>query len=349
MPSEVTSAPVNEPPSIGPSAQMAGMLSGFAVSQALYVVAKLDIAAKLLAGPRTAADLAEAAEVPEVPLSRVLHTLSGFGVVSHQEGDRFAITELGATLADGTPGSVRGTALMWMETHYEAFGELLGTMRTGSTGFSLRHGQEFVSYLREHPEHLPSLTAAMAELNGGPRQALLSDYRLPEGEVVADIGGADGSVLALLLADEPRRRGVVMDLPGVVPVATARMSAAGLSDRVSVEGGDFFAGVPSADVYLLSAVLHDWSDEDGARLLARIKEAARPDAKIVVIESLLPPGDEQHPSKLSDLIMLTMAGGRERTEAEYTALLGDAGFVVDRVVVAPVGGYCAIEATLKTD
>lgn len=278
MASETTSAPSNERSSGALSAQMTGMLSGFAVSQALYVVAKLDLSTELLAGPRTAAELAEKSGVLEEPLRRVLHTLSGVGVVTHQEDGRFAVTDLGATLAGETPGSVRGTALMWMETHYEAFGELLGTLRTGRTGFALRHGQEFVPYLREHPEHLPGLTSAMAELNGGPRQALLSDYRLPEGEVVADIGGADGSVLAALLADDPGRRGVVLDLPGIVPAATARMSAAGLADRVSVVGGDFFAGVPSADVYLLSAVLHDWPDEDCARLLARITEAARPGA-----------------------------------------------------------------------
>jgi hypothetical protein len=347
MAPEVASAPSNEQSSGALSARMAGMLSGFALSQALYAVAKLDLAAKLLAGPRTPAELAEEAGVPEDPLRRVLHTLSGAGVVTHQEGGRFAVTDLGATLARETPGSLHGTALMWMETHYEAFGELLGTLRTGRTGFALHHGQEFVPYLREHPEHLPALTSAMAELNGGPRRALLSDYRLPEGEVVADIGGADGSVLAALLADDPGRRGIVMDLPEVVPAATSRMSAAGLTDRVSAVGGDFFAGVPSADVYLLSAVLHDWSDEDCARLLARITEAARPGARLVVIESLLPSGDEPHPSKLSDLIMLTMAGGRERTESEYTALLGAAGFVADRTVMASAGGYCAIEATLE--
>jgi hypothetical protein len=91
----------------------------------------------------------------------------------------------------------------------------------------------------------------------------------------------------------------------------------------------------------------DWADEDCARLLARIREAARPCARLVVIEALLPQGDEQHPSKLSDLVMVTMAGGRERSESEYTTLLGDAGFVVDRTVDAPDGGYCAIEATLK--
>ncbi|MFD3687064.1 hypothetical protein ACFWTE_19860 [Nocardiopsis sp. NPDC058631] len=163
----MASAPSNEQSSGALSARMAGMLSGFAVSQALYAVAKLDLAAKLLAGPRTPAELAEEAGVSEDPLRRVLHTLSGVGVVTHQEGGRFAVTDLGATLARETPGPLHGTALMWMETHYEAFGELLGTLRTGRTGFALHHGQEFVPYLREHPEHLPALTSAMAELNGG--------------------------------------------------------------------------------------------------------------------------------------------------------------------------------------
>ena len=274
MAPEAASAPSSEQPSGALSAQMAGMLSGFAVSQALYSVAKLDLAAKLLAGPRTVTELAEETGVLADPLRRVLHTLSGVGVVTHREGDRFAVTDLGATLAEDTPGSLRGTALLWMETHYEAFGELLGALRTGHTGFALRHDQEFVPYLREHPEHLPSLTSAMAELNGGPRQALLSGYRLPEGGVVADVGGADGSVLAALLADEPERRGVVMDLPGVVPAATARMSAAGLADRVNVVGGDFFADpLAQADVLLMGHILHDWNLDEKMVLLRKAYDA----------------------------------------------------------------------------
>lgn len=331
------------------AAEMTRMLAGFTISQALYVVAKFDIATSLLEGPRTVAQLAAEAGVREEPLRRVLHTLSGVGVVKHESGDRFAVTDLGATLAPGTSGSVWGTALFWMETNYEPFLELAEVVRTGRSGSELRYGKGFGEYLQEHPEHMPSLTAAMAELTTGPRQALLSAYRLPPGEVVADIGGADGSVLEALISDEPHRRGIVLDLPEVVPAATERMRKVDLADRVSVLGGDFFVEVPTADVYLLSTVLHDWDDADAGRLLARIARAAEPGARLVVIETMLPDGDEPHPSKLSDLLMMTVAGGRERAESEFTALLNAAGFTVDGIAPASAGGYRVLEATLKQD
>ncbi|MBR8741222.1 methyltransferase [Nocardiopsis sp. MG754419] len=329
------------------AAEMTGMLAGFTTSQALYAVAKFDIATALLDGPRTVAELAAGAEVREDPLRRLLHTVTGVGAVRHEDGDRFALTPLGRTLASGTPESVRGTALFWMETHYEPLGALTDVLRTGRSGYELRQGKGFVEYIREHPEHIPSLTAAMSELTAGPRQALLSDYRLPAGDVVADIGGADGSVLATLLADEPDRRGIVLDLPGVAPAAERRMREVGLADRVSVIGGDFFEEIPTADVYLLSTVLHDWDDADCGRLLDRIAQAAAPNARLVVIETFLPEGDAPHPGKLSDLIMMAVAGGRERTVAEFTALLGAADFTVDACLPAPAGGYCVIEATLE--
>lgn len=347
MTTEQISNPENERTGGELAAEMTGMLAGFTISQALYVVAKFDLATALLTGPRTVAELAAGAQVREDPLRRVLHTLTGSGVVTHEDGDRFAITALGRTLASGVPGSVRGTALFWMETNYEPFGALADVVRTGSSGSELRHGKGFGQYLQEHPEHMPALTAAMAELTAGPRRALLSEYRLPPGGVVADIGGADGSVLAALLAEEPDRRGIVLDLPGVVPAATRRMREADLADRVSVTGGDFFVQVPTADVYLLSTVLHDWDDADCGRLLGRIAQAAAPGARLVVIETILTEGDEPHPGKLSDLVMLAVAGGRERTESEYTALLNNADFVVDDIVSTTGGGYRVIEATLK--
>lgn len=324
--------------------RMATLLAGFQISQALYAVAKLEIPAALLDGPRPVTDLAAEAGVDPDLLRRVLHVLTGQGVFTHAPGDAFALTELGTTLTTGAPGSVHGLAMFWMETHYQPFGALLDVLRTGRTGTEIVHGQTFVEFLGSHPEHIPSLTAAMADMTSGPQAEVLSGYRLPPG-TVADIGGADGSVLVALIADEPDRQGIVFDLPDVVASAPTRIAAERLTERVRPMGGDFFESVPSAEVYLLATVLHDWNDEDCLRILRNIRTAAAPGARLVVVDVVLPDGDEPHLGKIADLTMLTVAGGRERTRAEFTSLLTEAGFRLDRVV-GGAGTYSVIEGTL---
>ncbi|MGP4014390.1 methyltransferase [Saccharopolyspora sp. 5N708] len=329
------------------AAEMLEKLAGFQLSQALYAVAKLDLAAALLDGPRPVGELAALTGVREDSLRRLMHTLTGYGVFRHDSGDSFSVTELGATLAAGTPGSVRGVALFWMETHYAPFAMLTEAVRTGRSGPELLHGQSFFDYLGDHPEHTPALTAAMADMTAGSQSAVLDGYRLPVGNAVADIGGADGSVLASLIADDPGRRGIVLDLPHVVQAAHDRLAQAGLTDRVEVVGGDFFQSVPKADVYLLSTVLHDWDDTACTNILSRIREAAAPGARLVVLEVVMPDGDDPHLGKIADLTMLGMVTGRERTTTEFTNLLGGAGFTVDRIIDGPEGGYSLIEATLR--
>jgi O-methyltransferase domain len=324
--------------------EMTKLLAGFQISQALYAVAKLDIPAALLDGPRPVAELAAQAQVDPDLLRRVLHALTGQGVFTHAPGDAFALTELGATLATGTAGSVRGLAMFWMETHYQPFGALLDVLRSGRTGTELVHGQTFMEFLETHPEHIPSLTAAMADKTSGPQAEILNGYRFPPG-TVADIGGADGSVLLSLIADEPDRQAIVFDRPDVVESARARIAEGGHTERIQAIGGDFFESVPPADVYLLSTVLHDWNDENCLRILESIRNAAHPAARLVVLDTILPDGDEPHLGKITDLTMLTMAGGRERTRSEFASLLSSAGFHLDRLIQG-ADAYSIIEGTL---
>lgn len=325
--------------------EMTNLLAGFQISQALYAVAKLDLSAALLDGPRRVTDLATEAQVDPDLLRRVLHVLTGVGVFSHAADDTIAMTELGATLATGSAGSVRGLAVFWMETHYQPFSALLDVLRTGRTGTELVHGQTFVEFLGNHPEHIPSLTAAMADMTQGPKSDVLSGYRLPSG-TVADIGGADGSVLVSLIADEPDRQAIVFDLPGVVESARSRIAAAGLIEQVEAVSGDFFESVPRADVYLLSTVLHDWNDEDCLRILRSVHRAGNPGARVVIVDIVLPDGDEPHLGKITDLTMLAVAGGRERTRSQFAGLLGAAGFTLDRVINS-AGAYSIIEGSMQ--
>jgi len=260
--------------------------------------------------------------------------------------DTVAATPLGATLAEGHPGSVRDMALFWMETHYAPFGELLHTAMTGENAATYHYGEPFFDWITQFPALVDVQNRAMASVTQGLRAGMFEGYTLPEGRLVADIGGADGSMICQLLALEPDRQGIVFDLPEVVPAARKVLAGHGLASRVDVTAGDFFQSVPQADIYLLSYILHDWDDTSCARLLRTIKSAAAPGARLVLIESVVPPGDAPHPAKLIDLTMLAMLTGRERTASEYQTLLDAAGFTTDRIIPTPTP-YSIIEATLR--
>ncbi|HEX3784796.1 MAG TPA: methyltransferase [Pseudonocardiaceae bacterium] len=328
------------------SQRMAQLLSGFQQAQALYACAKLDIATALVDGPLPLVELAAATGTEQTALNRLLRFLCGIDVVRQRDDGMFVVTPFGATLAAGTPGSVRDLAIFWMETHYEAFGDLITTVRTGVTAFDVHFGQPLGDWLADKPEHVAGLVGAMNGVARWIKSDLLDGYVLPPGAVVADIGGADGTLVASLLADDPTRRGIVFDLPHVVTAAHNLLAERDLVDRVEVVGGDFFRSVPAADVYVLSTVLHDWDDERCARILGSIAAAARPGAHLVVLEAVVPDGNEPHPARFNDLTMLGMASGRERTRDEYAELFAAAGFTISQCISGPKHNpFSILEAT----
>ncbi|AUI61789.1 methyltransferase [Amycolatopsis sp. BJA-103] len=333
------------PLEIPPQIQMIQLLTGFEVSQALYVVAKLDIATILRNGPRTIDQLAAETNADVDALGRIIRFLASIGVF-RTDGDQIEVTELGMTLADEHPGSVRYGALYFMETHYAPFGDLLHTALTGETAATRYYGQPFFDWISAAPERVEVQNRAFANFTNSQRAGMFEGYRLPDGAVVADIGGADGSMLVQLLADAPDRRGIVFDRPEVIAAAQKTLADHGMADHAHTVGGDFFESVPAADVYVLAYILHDWDDQSCRRILHTIAAAAKPGARVVLVEAVIPPGDAPHPAKGIDLTMLVLVSGRERTAEEYRALLDSAGFVLDRIVPSPTP-FSFIEATLR--
>jgi len=332
-------------PPLPPHIVMLQMLSGFQVSQALYVVAKLNVATVLAEkGSRTIDQLAAEVNANADALGRVIRFLASLGVF-RTNGDAVEITELGAVLAAGSP-SIQYPTMYWMETHYAPFGDLLQTVRTGETAATSYYGKPFFDWISEDPERVEIQNRAFAAVTSTLRDGMFDDYRLPAGTVVADIGGADGAMLARLLAGDPNRKGIVFDRPEVVGAANRTIRSCGLARRVLAMGGDFFDSVPAADVYILSYILHDWDDDSCRKILGNIATAAEPGARIVVVESVMPNGDEFHPARAGDITMLAMLPGRERTEDGYRALLESAGFTLDRIVLTPTP-YAFIEGTLR--
>lgn len=241
---------------------------------------------------------------------------------------------------------MRGVARYLMTTHYEPFTELLHTVRTGEVAATRYLGKPLFDWVNESPRRAELQNGAMGGFTSTARGNLLDVFPLPAGETVADIGGADGTLLVELLARYPDRRGIVFDLPNVVKDATSTLAAAGLRERATVVGGDFFESVPSGDVYLLSAVVHDWDDAAVTRILRTVARSAPEGARLVLVELVVPEDDSPHAAKFVDLTMMAMLGGRERTESQWRRLLADGGFTVDRVV-AGSGLHSAIEATLR--
>ncbi|MGW0755059.1 methyltransferase [Streptomyces sp. NPDC002814] len=335
------------PPIPKPVDVMLQMTGGFQVSQAVYVVAKLDLPTMLdeAGGPLTVSELAEKSGAQVEPLRRLLRTLASMGVFV-LDGDRVSLTPIGATLSRNAADSVHAVTLMWMETHYAPFSDLLHTLRTGEPASDHYLGKPFFDWLTEDPARTQQFSEAMAAVTNGFRTSLFDDYTLPAGELVADLGGADGTVLAELIKDLPDRRGIVFDLPAMTPAARSNIAARGLDGRVEVVAGDFFDSVPFADIYVLSYILHDWDDAAAVRLLQSVAKAGGPDARVLIFETVMPDGDEPHMAKAIDLTMLAMGTGKERTRAEYEALLKAAGISIDRVVPTSTP-YSIIEATIS--
>jgi len=235
---------------------MIELLGGFRISQALYAAAVLGIPDQLVAGPAPVEVLAEQAGAHSPSLHRLLRTLASVGVFTEPEPGVFALTPLGHTLTSNQPGSLRDLAIMWMETHYAPFADLIHTVRTGQSAAEHLYGEPFFTWLSHHPEHAARFTGAMANLTGGFKTAAIASLPLDGINTIVDVGGGGGTVLATILAAHPHMHGVLFDLPHVITDAPHILAVRGVGDRADCVGGDFLESLPpGGDAYLASLVL----------------------------------------------------------------------------------------------
>jgi hypothetical protein len=321
-----------------PSATLLQMMTGYWVSQAIYVAAKLGIADLLTNGPVDCEDLAAATDTHAPSLRRVLRALASVGVFTEVSPGSFALTPLAELLRAGTPGSMRALAIMYAEEQYRAWGELLHSVRTGEMAFDHQFGMGYFEYLAQHPDSDRVFNEAMTGWTHQLVGAVVDAYDFSPFETVVDVGGGFGALLADILRSNPGTRGILFEQPHVVASAEEYFAAAGVTDRCTFVGGDFFAAVPAGgDAYVLSQILHDWDDERCVTILRHCRRAMPDHGKLLVVELVLPAGDEPSLGKWLDLHMLVLLGGRERTAAEYDTLFRAAGFKLARIVPTPPG------------
>jgi O-methyltransferase domain/Dimerisation domain len=304
------------------------------VSRTVYVAAKLGLADQLAAAPKSAAELAGPMQVHAQSLHRLMRTLASLGVLTEQSEQRFALTSLGEALKTGAPGSARSSLLVigsaWQRSGWD---NMVYSVQTGKPGFDKAQGVAFFDYLAHHPEDASLFSETMVGLHNQEPPAIAAAYDFSIFKTIVDVGGATGNMLAAVLAHHAGPRGVLFDRPHVVKDAPTLLSAKGVSDRVTIESGDFFQSVPTgADAYILSHIIHDWGEDQCLTILGHVRKAMNPAGRLLIVEMVLPPGDTAHPGKMLDMVMLVLTGGRERTESEYGSLLSKADLRLTRVV-----------------
>ncbi|MBW3596802.1 MAG: methyltransferase [Planctomycetes bacterium] len=323
------------------------LISGYQPSQAIYVAAKLEIADLVKDGPRSVDDLAAATGAHAASLYRLLRALAGMGIFAEDDERRFSLTPPAELLCRDHPESQYAFAVMMGEEHYHVWGDLFFTVETGQTAFDRIYGMPIFEFLSENPEKGRIFDAAMTGIHGRETQPLLDAYDFPDAAVIADVGGGNGSVLIALLKHYPRARGVLFDLPPVIERSRRNIAAEGMEDRCELAEGSFFDSVPpGADVYLLRHIIHDWDDEKSSLILRNVRRAIQPESRALVLETILPPGNESSPVKFLDLTMMLIPGGKERTEEEYRQLLDCADLHLTRIVPT-AGSISVIEAKPK--
>jgi hypothetical protein len=304
------------------------MATAYRLSQALYAAAALQLADHLSTGSKTADELAPAVNAHASSLYRLMRTLASHGVLKQAGRQRFALTPLGEALKTDAAGAASAAVLTLAGPGFwRAWEHFLYSVQTGKTGWEKAWGKPLFEYFAERPAEAALLSATMVAFHGNEPPAVANAYDFSGIDVVVDVGGATGNMLAAILGRHRNVRGILYDLPHVVRDAGDLLKAQGVADRVRVMGGSFFDSVPrGGDVYILSHVLHDWPDQKCIAILSACRKAMEKGKKLVIVEMILPEGDEPHPGKMLDLSMLVGAGGRERTEEEYSALLTKASF-----------------------
>ncbi len=329
----------NLPPQIA----MSQMIFGFVTTKAIHVAAKLNIA-DLLAeyGPMDSSELERRTGAHGESIFRLLRALASNGIFKEIENGKFTLTPLAECLQEDSPNSTKAMALSAGSLFYKTYNEFLFCVQHGGGGWVKALGAPPFEYLQKHPEEGKIFDRMMTDIHGGETQPMVQNYDFSVFKTVVDVGGGNGEVISAVLNKNPDTKGILFDLPEVIQRSRANISASKLSDRCQLIAGNFFESVPNGgDAYILRHIIHDWSDEDAVSILTNCRNAMNPGGKVLVVEAVIPPGNDPHPFKWLDLTML-MINGKERTEEQFEDVFSPAGLKLNRIIpVTPA--ICIVE------
>ena len=269
-----------------------------------------------------------------------MRALASVGIFTEVSDRCFALTSLAATLKSDIPGSMRYVAMAEMgEDHSLGWSNGLHSLKTGETAFDAAAGMSVWDHHAQHPETGQVFSQSMTGVFTLVSQAVAATYDFSEFKTIIDVGGAQGSLISAIVRLYPHLKGVLFDLPAVIANVC-------VDDNIQPIAGNFFDAVPSGgDVYLMRAIIHGWDDEKSSIILKNCHQAMPNQARLLLVEGIIPPGNEPSSAKLIDVLLLMMTGGRERTEAEYRSLLRSTRFKLTRVIPTP--SMCSIIEAVK--
>jgi len=316
--------------------QIAG---GYSLSRCLHVVADLGVADALGDSPRTAAALAESTGADADALNRVLRLLSCHGIFESRDG-KFAHTPASRLLRSDHPRSMRSfVRMIGLPVNWAAYGKLDHTVRTGHSAMAQVLPDGLFRYFADHPDASQIFNEAMIGKAQAQIAGVVGRYSFSEFNLIGDIGGGQGHLLQAVLAANPHLRGVLFDLPHVIEQASGAAS-----DRLSLQGGDFFKDkMPACDAYLMMDIIHDWSDEESTRILKNLRRSATEHSKLLLVEAVIRDDSKPNFVKILDIHMMTLITGRQRTYQEFEKLMAGAGFRLEREIDAG-GEFSIVEA-----
>ncbi|MFG2285696.1 methyltransferase [Streptomyces sp. NPDC048595] len=307
------------------------------------IAAELDLAEHLADGTRPVEELAGAVGADTDSLHRLLRALASVGMVDEVAPGSFALTPSGHRLRDSAENSVRASVLN-IESQL-AWIRGIDTIRSGRSVFHDAHGGEFFAHKNTDADANRAFLRRMRERTGRLYSQFAETFDWQPSRVVMDIGGGDGFLIDRILRSAGHLDGVLFDRSATVELIERDGRLRSLENRLRLEAGDFFTALPGgADTHLMCSVLHDWDDEQTVRILRNSRSALAHGGRLLIVEMLVPEGNGWHPSKWSDIGMMVLTGGRERSAAEFEELLNKADFTLSAVHSIPGSHFSVLEA-----
>lgn len=314
--------------------KMYELISGYWVASCIRSAVQLDIADKLLNGPKTLLELATEIECDETSLYRLLRAITSVGIFNEKEDNVFELNDLGAVLLTDVPGSVKPWALANLGEHYPAFGELTYGVKTGKVPFEHAYGIPVWEYYKQNHEAAINLAKAMAGMSGAVLKTIIEAYDFSSYKTLVDIGGGNGALMFAVLNTAAESNGIIFDEPYVIQ-QTELLIPEDLKDRCKVFGGNFFEEIPvGADLYTTKWVIHDWNDAEVIKILSNIYKSMPVGGRLLIIDSVIPDNSKNtpHAGKLLDINIMTLTTGKERTLNEFKSLIERAGLTFNRLI-----------------
>jgi O-methyltransferase domain/Dimerisation domain len=313
---------------------MQDLMFGAWISQAITVVAELGVADALASGPLPINDLASKVGTDPDALRRLLRVLISKGIFAQRDDGAYELTPLAELLRSDAPVSMAAMArFIGARQHREHWSLLTEAIKTGASVVPTLRGKSFFDYLGDDPEFAQIFNDAMTSFSGVWFEAVVEAYDFTRYSTIVDVGGGHGRLLAAILASAPNTQGVLYDLPEVIAGAAPLLQENHIAERVRLAEGSFFDGVPAGgDAYVLKHIIHDWDDDAAIQILRNVRSAAADGAVLLLVEGVIPENTGESLFKLTDMEMLLVNNGRERTAGEYRRLLDEAGFQMFGVV-----------------